>query len=56
MRETIFWLVALAFLSVGWWMNIIIVFGMGKGVQSVEGIARVIGFIIAPLGGFMGYM
>ena len=56
MNKTFFWVFTLLFLVIGWWMNIVVLFGMGREVQSIEGFARVIGFVIPPLGGIMGYM
>ena len=56
MRDAIFWASVVVFLSVGWWMNTVISFSMGDGIQSLIGLIRVIGIIIPPLGGVLGYL
>jgi hypothetical protein len=39
----------------GWIMNIISLFGM-ETVTTIEGILRIVGIFIAPLGSIMGYL
>lgn len=56
MTNTLFWLAVLSFLTVGWWLNIFMTTAMGSDVQSLIGFVRVIGIIIPPLGGVLGYL
>lgn len=56
MTNTLFWLAVLVFLTVGWWLNIFMTASLGVDVQSFTGFVRVIGIIIPPLGGILGYL
>lgn len=56
MTNTLFWLAVLAFSTVGWWLNVFMTAAMGSDVQSPIGFVRVIGIIIPPLGGVLGYL
>lgn len=41
---------------VGWVLNIVDIFGMGLSVMSPELILRLVGIVLVPLGGVMGYL
>lgn len=47
-------LVIIVLFAYGWIANIITIFGM-ENITSGEGVIRIIGVFIAPLGAFMGY-
>lgn len=56
MTNAVFFVCVLSFLVVGWWLNLFMTIAMGENVQSLNGFVRVIGIIIAPLGGVLGYL
>jgi hypothetical protein len=55
MKLILFWLIIIAIAGFGWGWNIVKLVGMSE-IMTGEGIVRIAGIFIGPLGAIIGYL